>query len=116
MIDIRNIKYEIILLLPSGTVLDVTEMVVNCSFEENQGELAKSLNLTLKNTTYEGGFLSELTVPGAQLLVYSDWGAGRQEIFRGPIWEYEYESSTQKNISLTAYDNAIYLKKSKDYK
>ena len=116
MIDIENIKYDTILLLPDGTAIDITEILLSCSWSENQGELAKSLNIELKNTAYEGTFISELAVPGTQLFIYSNWGGGRQEIFRGPIWEYEYASATRKILTLTAYDNAIYMKKSKDYK
>ncbi|WHH58315.1 hypothetical protein [Petroclostridium sp. X23] len=116
MIDIRRITYQTAILTADGQALDANELLQSLSWEDNPGELAQRANLAFKNQAYGSTWLSAIAVPGAQFFIYADWGQGSKEIFQGPIWNYNYDSSTKKELTNMAYDNLIYHQKSKDYR
>jgi len=116
MIDISKLRYYLYLVTGSGKTYKITELQQGISWEENQGELAVRLQIILKNQIYEGKKISTMAALGAKLAVFSDWGSGEQEVFRGDIWNWNDRNSLKKELNLTAYDNLIRIQKSKDYR
>jgi hypothetical protein len=116
MIDVKKIKYDAILLTAEGRKLRITELLQSLTWEENQSELAQRASMVFRNIPYAGTYLCGLAKLGAQLYIFSDWGAGMQEVFRGTIWDWDYKSSAKKDLTLIVYDNLVYMQKSKDNK
>lgn len=61
-----------------------------------------------------GGWLSSQVQLGGQVFLFADWGSGMQEVFRGTVFSWDYRTDTLGHFTLTAYDQLIYLTKSKD--
>ena len=103
------------LLRPDGQKLDLQPVTRSLSWEENDGELAVRLEAELQNTQMpDGKWLHQLIPLGGQVFLYADWGSGQQEIFRGTIFAWDYQTDPLGHFSITAYDQLIYLMKSKD--
>lgn len=98
-----------------GTVHDVTGAVMSLKLSEGANEIAQKAAVEIVNILVNGvWFLNQVDL-GDQLLVFaSDNEHGNQEIFRGTIWEWDYKSSKDKILKLTAYDHLIYTQNSKD--
>jgi len=62
------------------------------------------------------GRLMSLAKINCIIQISGSWGGGKQLLFDGTIWEWQYVSSTQKELTLTAYDRLIRLQQSKDFK
>jgi len=115
MIDVAKISYSLILLRPDGQKLDLRPVTRSLTWEENDGELAVRLEAELQNIQMpDGKWLHQLIPLGGQIFLYADWGSGRQEIFRGTIFVWDYQTDPLGHFTITAYDQLIYLMKSKD--
>ena len=115
MIDVSKIIYSLILIRPDGQRLDLQPYIRSLSWEENDGELAVRLEVELQNQQLaDGKWLHQLTPLGGQVFLYADWGSGQQEIFRGTIFSWNYRTDPLGHFTITAYDQLIYLMKSKD--
>lgn len=115
MIDVAKISYSLILLRPDGQKLDLGPATRSLTWEENDGELAVRLEAELQNIQMpDGKWLHQLIPLGGQIFLYADWGSGQQEIFRGTIFVWDYQTDPLGHFTITAYDQLIYLMKSKD--
>ena len=115
MINVAKISYSLVLLRPDGQKLDLRPVTRSLSWEENDGELAVRLEAELQNQQLAGGkWLHQLIPLGGQIFLYSDWGSGQREIFRGTVFAWDYQTDPLGYFSITAYDQLIYLMKSKD--
>ena len=115
MIDVAKISYSLILLRPDGQRIDLQPFLRSLSWEENDGELAVRLEAKLQNTQMsDGKWLHQLIPLGGQIFLYADWGSGQQEIFRGTVFAWDYRTNPLGHFTITAYDQLIYLMKSKD--
>lgn len=115
MIDVAKISYSLILLRPDGQRLDLRPFLRSLFWEENDNELAVRLEAELQNIQMpDGKWLHQLIPLGGQVFLYSDWGIGPQEIFRGTIFVWDYQTDPLGHFTITAYDQLIYLMKSKD--
>ncbi len=115
MIDVDKIRYSLFFLTPSGTKLDLNPFLRSLTWEENDGELAVRLEAELQNTQLPGGkWLHGMMPLGGQVFLYADWAAGLQEVFRGTVFAWDYRTDPLGHFTITAYDQLIYLTKSKD--
>ena len=115
MIDVAKISYSLILFRPDGQRIDLQPFLRSLSWEENDGELAVRLQAELQNQQLAGGkWLHQLIPLGGQVFLYADWGSGQQEIFRGTVFVWDYRIDPLGHFTITAYDQLIYLMKSKD--
>jgi hypothetical protein len=115
MIDVSKIAYDLVLLTPAGDRVSLSPFLRSLSWEENDGELAVRLQAELQNTQLPGGKWLHQAVPlGAQLFLLTDWGSGWQEVFRGTVFDWHYRTDPLGHLTITAYDQLIYLTKSKD--
>jgi len=115
MIDVAKISYSLILFRPDGLKLDLQPVTRSLTWEENDGELAARLEAELQNIQMpDGKWLHQLIPLGGQVFLYADWGSGQQEIFRGTVFAWDYRIDPLGHFSIAAYDQLIYLMKSKD--
>lgn len=113
MIDVSNVTYELMAALPTGATIPL-----HCSalqWEEQPGELAVRLQAQLPNVqTSLGGLLHETLALGVKLVLFCDWGEGKQEIWRGTNFTWRFVDSGAQTVEITAYDDLIFLQKSED--
>ena len=115
MIDVAKLNYSLVLFRPDGQRIDLRPFLRSLSWEENDGELAVRLEAELQNQQLAGGkWLRQLIPLGGQVFLYADWGSGQQEIFRGTVFAWDYRIDPLGHFTITAYDQLIYLMKSKD--
>lgn len=116
MLDISKIKYKVFLQRENGEQLDITEPTTGLTFEENEGELAQRVSLTLANITHKGQRLSSLAKPNCYVIIKAEMGGETaDEVARGKIVEWTPSRSASKDeIGLTAYDELLDLQKSQD--
>jgi hypothetical protein len=113
MIDITKVKYDLVAITPAGAKIHLHEAQRGLSWEEQPGELAVRLQAELLNIKTDVGWLHELLALGGLVVLNAEWGQGWKEVFRGSIFDWQY-SGAQRRIEIMAYDNLIYLNKSKD--
>lgn len=115
MLDIQKIRYMCLFLTPEGTSLELTNALISLSWQESIEELAMKAQATFINCQLSNGqLLHSIVRPGGKICIFSDYGEGPQEVFRGTIWNWDYSSEKEKLLKITAYDDLIYLQKSKD--
>lgn len=115
-IDIRKLKYKLILVTASGKQLDVTQAAESIGWEEGDAELAQRIGFTLHNTKYGGSQLSSLAQPGSIVAIIADWGTSSEEVARGTIeeWEPGHVGSGSTTFDVLAYDELFNLQQSQD--
>ena len=114
--DLAKTEYALKAVLSDGTSIDLAGVAENIAWEENKSELAVRLNLTLRDVPCDGKRLAELLPLCTQFYVYSDWGQGPKEVFRGTEWTWQNSDTNGDQIILTCYDLLYYLQKSTDNK
>ena len=115
MIYVSKVEYLPLLLTPSGERLNFSPFLRGLEWEENNGELAVRLEAELQNIQLPGSkWLHQVLSLGGQVFLYSDWGSGMQEVFRGTVFSWDYRTDPLGHFTITAYDQLIYLTKSKD--
>ncbi|GEO26223.1 hypothetical protein AAC03nite_20080 [Alicyclobacillus acidoterrestris] len=113
MVDLTEVQYGLEIVQGSGQVIAVPG-VRSLTFQENTSELAMSVQVDADNQQINGSWLHELAALGSWVVVWADWGAGKQEVFRGIVFVNDPILDTNLHFQLTAYDPLIYLDKSKD--
>lgn len=109
-----NPLYRAALLTAAGTTYQLYNTTTSLNLSEPKGTVAQKATVKLVNTQYEGKWLTSIVKNRDRLFVYYDIGEGFQEIFRGFVWDVGYTSALQKELTLTAFDNLIYLQQSQD--
>lgn len=115
MIDIAKIKYELVVVLSNGAKVYPQIATSDVTTEDNDGELAVRLEADFHNAKASDGKRLHQQLPlGGRLFLYSDWGAGKKEVFRGTIFNWLYKENPLGTILITAYDPLYYLKSKDD--
>ncbi len=115
-VDIALLTYHVDLITESGAVYDLDHALLSLVWEEQEGQLAQRATLKLANYKMESGYLMQLVKINCIIKISADWGGGRQPLFEGTIWEWDYASAQAKELVITAYDPMIRLQQSKDFK
>ncbi|MBR0282026.1 MAG: hypothetical protein IJQ81_10620 [Oscillibacter sp.] len=114
-LDMAKLSYHIYLLRETGETLDITEIVTNAGWEENKGELASRMSLTVANVPYGGSYMSGVAKPNCYLLVYAETGGASVEVARCKITDWETVRTADSDaLSLSGYDELYDLQKSQD--
>lgn len=114
-VDLYDITYQVVAALQSGEKLHLEQAAENIAWEENKGELAVRLNLTLRDMkTDKGKMLSTSLALCTGIHVYATWSGKKTEVFRGTIWQHDSSPIDDEQIVITAYDRLYYLQKHKD--
>ena len=97
-----------------GSLYQLAPICTELKLSEKKDELAQTLTFKLANVKVGDTYIGSLLDPGDIIHLTCNDGDGRKgELFRGPVWETEYEHG-KRTYSCTAYDPLIYLNKSKD--
>ena len=114
-IDLAKLSYHIYLLRVTGETLDITEIVTNAGWEENKGELASRMSLTVANVPYNGTYMSSIAKPNCYILVYAELGGVSEEVARCRITDWETAQAEEEDtLLLSGYDELYDLQKSED--
>jgi len=117
MIDVSTIEYEVELTTEDGTHYLLNDALLNLQWEEQTDELAQRATITVANLQIGDSYLMSLAKINCILQISARWNdGGWQLVFSGAIWEWQYQNSTQKELTLTAYDRLICLQQSKDFR
>ena len=115
MADISKITYKIYLLRENGEQLDITDVSQNVGWEENEGELAMRVSLTLANIIHGGKRISSLAKPNCQIIITAESGSTKKEVARGKIMDWSpSRSGSTDAIELGGYDDLYDLQASQD--
>lgn len=106
--------YTVKAVATDGTKYTLSNVLTDLTLDETPGALAQSVSISLRNVKVGKGHLSGCITDDMRIYVNADDGKKKGEVFRGFVWNYNYESSTEKEIRVKAYDNLIYLQQSKD--
>lgn len=104
-------SYSVKAFLQDGTELDLTPAVTRLSWQDPAEEVAQRATIQLAQVKTDKGFLNHLLPLCTMIQIV----ANEAERFRGIIWEWEYESSSSRDITLTCYDHFIYAQNSKTF-
>lgn len=108
--NIADNKYELIATMSDGRKVNLTNAIESLEWTEQQGELAQRASMTLSQTLTSEGLLHSLLPLCTRLQIV----ANKVVVFEGLVWEWQYTSSNTRTFEVIAYDNMIYMQKSKD--
>lgn len=111
---VDNPHYSAVIISNGGTY-DVTNLMTDLTLTENEDEIAQKVLLTIANIKYEGDYMTNRIDVRNRVFIYADTGGGQQEVFRGFVWIKSYSSKLEKLLTLTCYDNMIYMQESEEY-
>jgi hypothetical protein len=115
-IDISKLEYEVELLTETGTRYLLNDALLSLQWEEQENELAQRATVMAANMAIGSTWLMAIAKINCVILVYGKWGGARTLLFEGTIWDWQYQSASQRALTITAYDNLIRLQQSKDFK
>lgn len=115
-VDVALLKYGADLITESGAIYHLDEAIQSLAWEEQDGQLAQKASIELADCKVGGDWLRSLLKINCIIRIYANWGAGRQMVFEGTIWEWQYTYSKDKRLAIIAYDPMIRLQQSKDMK
>lgn len=115
MVDISTISYSLYAITSTNGALDITELVSELTWEENEGELASRITFTIANQPYRGEHISSFLKLNCVVMIKAHVGGTSTEVARGKIvtWKTSQESDTDE-LQITAYDLLYDLQKSED--
>lgn len=115
MLDISKMAYKIYLLRENGEQLNLTDVTQSVTWEENEGELAMRVSLSLANVMYNGKRISSIAKPNCQIIVIAELEGKSEEVARAKITEWSPTLSGDSDvIALEGYDNLYDLQASQD--
>ena len=115
MIDISKITYKVYLLRETGEQLDITAVSEDVGWDENEGELAQRVSLSLANVMHNGQYIASIAKPNCYIIVTADAGSASGEVARGKIVEWSTtRSGTAEGVDVSGYDELYDLQASQD--
>lgn len=115
-IDMALLRYSAELVTETGAVYLLDDALLSLAWEEQEGQLAQRATLKLANIRTESGYLMQLVKINCVVRLFASWGSGSRLLFEGIVWEWEYASAQNKEVTVTVYDPMIRLQQSKDFK
>lgn len=113
-IDISSVQYEVELITEDGTLYTLTGVLTELQWEEQKKELSQRAKLTVANITIGNTYLMGIAKINCIVRIYGRWSGIRRLVLEGRIWDWQYESKANKELSLTVYDPMIKLQQSDD--
>lgn len=108
-INVFKTIYNVKIVLETGEVIKLTNLVSSLNWSDQKGSLAQRATITLANRKMDkGGYLSDVIKLGTLFEIYANY----KMVFSGVVWEWTYTSATEKELEVTAYDKLIYATQS----
>jgi hypothetical protein len=114
MIIVKDLKYRLYAVLSTGNTIELTKSIQSLTWSDNDNEIAQRANIKLANYKSAMGYLTTLLELCTHIYIKANWGTGFKKVFKGTLWDYNYASATQKDLTIVAYDKMIYMQKSKE--
>ncbi len=108
-IDITKLKYSVKAFFSSGEAMDLTGLCTSLTWGDEKNSIAQKADITLANIKIDKGYISDLIVLCTRVVIF----VNNKEYFNGFVWDWDYTSALEKELSFTAYDRMIYLTQSK---
>ena len=108
-IDITKLKYSVKAFFASGEAMDLTGLCTSLTWGDEKNSIAQKADITLANIKIDKGYISDLIVLCTRVVIF----VNDKEYFNGFVWDWDYTSALEKELSFTAYDIMIYLTQSK---
>lgn len=106
--------YTVIAVGADGTTYELPNATTDLYIEESKGELAKKVNLSLRNAAAGSKTLKDVLALRMQIKVSANDGETKKEVFSGYLWTISFDDAIEKELKCIAYDHLIYLQSSKD--
>lgn len=108
--------YTVVLIDIDGNSYDLSPAILSLSLRETSGQIARTAVLKFVNRQIDGNgkLLTSIVRVRCRVFLYANDGERHEEVFRGWVWDYVYSSNKEKEITLTCYDDLIYLQNSED--
>lgn len=111
--SLDNPIYTVALYTADGTKYDLTSVLLDIDFSDQNGQLAQSATVTIANCYTGGNWLSNIIRVRQRVYIFANDGQKNDEVFRGYVWtQYPIESTDGKEITMKCYDHLIYLQES----
>lgn len=107
--DITKLKYSVKVFFSSGEGMDLTGLCTSLTWGDEKDSIAQKAEIKLANIKIDKGYISDLIELCTQIVIF----VNEEEYFRGIVWDWNYTSALEKELSFTAYDKMIYLTQSK---
>lgn len=115
MLDISKISYKVYLIRENREQLNLTDIVNDASWQENEGEIAMRVSVSLANIFYNGKRISSLAKPNCYIVITAENEGKSTEVARAKITEWSPQISGENNvIRLEGYDELYDLQSSQD--
>ena len=100
-------SYSVRILTADGSSYNVTGILTDLRLSEHDGQLAQTATIKMANIVHNGSYLTSLFDVIDRVYVHANYEGETKEVFRGFVWNKEYTSSLEKELSLICYDNLI---------
>lgn len=111
--SIENPIYTVALYATDGTKYDLTPVLQELDFSEQENQIAQCVTITIANFKSGGNWLSNIIRVRQRVYIFANDGQKQDEVFRGFVWtQYPIESESGKEITMKCYDHLIYLQES----
>lgn len=110
----QNPKYTCVLVTADGAKYDLSNVLLEIETTVGKTRLAACARVKCFNIKTDNGLLRGIVSVRDRLFLYADDGEQAAEVFRGFVWAINYTSRTEKELTLTCYDNLIYFQQSED--
>ena len=110
----QNPKYNCIIVTSSSVKYDISSVFLQLELNRKKDQIAQCVRLKCINVAYNNTHLNSLIKVRDRIYIYAHDGEISDEVFRGFIWNIRYNSRTEKELTLTCYDNLIYFQESED--
>lgn len=115
-VSLAQVRYHVELVTEAGETHDLDHAIQSLSWEEQEGQLAQKATITLSSHSPENGAeIRALMKINRLIRIYADWVSGKEKVFEGTIWEWQYNRSISQEHSIVVYDPMIRLQQSKDF-
>lgn len=98
----------------TGKKYEITNVMISCDLAERENTIAKSAKVEFANVQCDGKYLNGVVKVRDRIFIYAHDGETSGEVFRGFIWTKRYTSKTEKELTVSCYDNLIYFQESED--
>lgn len=114
MIDLTKVDYRLTLLPPTGSKIDITDLIESCTHEEMDGEMAARISVLIKNIKRADGWIHQHVFLSKRLVLEATDGNGWKEIFRGSVFHWKTTAEDHR-VEFTAYDPNFATMQSKEH-
>ena len=98
-----------------NTTYDITPALISLDFSDQKNQMAQNVDVNVMNVQVKGVWLTSIIKVRQRMFIYANDGEKKEEVFRGFIWTWNYQSSLEdRDIIIRCYDNLIYFQESED--